>query len=329
MKEIIEKLINHHDLTSQEMEQAFEAIMAGEVSETMISAFLVALRAKGETPAEIAAAAKIMRKNARPVRVNGDTVDTCGTGGDYASTFNISTAVAFVLAGAGLKVAKHGNRSSSSSSGSADCLEALNIPIDLGPAEVASSIAERGFGFMFAPNYHPSMKHVMPVRKNLGLKTIFNILGPLSNPAAADYQVLGVFSPDLIDPMVQVLQLVGVRGAMVVHGGLDEVNVAEPTSYARLVDGHIRRGTIDPAALGMQAENLAELKVASPAESAAIVEAVLRGERQGACRNIVLLNAAAALMAVDADLDIAEGVARAVAVIDSGAAYAALERVRA
>jgi len=328
MKTLIEKLMRRENLTAVETEAAFGAIMAGSVDQINLSAFLTLLRAKGETPEEIAAAARAMRQHAVKVETAGDTIDTCGTGGDYSGTFNISTAVAFVLAGAGCKVAKHGNRSQTSSSGSADCLEALGVPIDLGPEAAASAIADRGFAFMFAPSYHPAMKNVMPVRKQLGLRTVFNILGPLSNPAGAAYQVLGVFDESLIEPLAEVLKLLGCKGAMVVNGGLDEVSIVQPTRYARLSGAKISYGQIEPAALGIQAENLEALKVVSPAQSAETVERVLRGELLGPCRDIVAVNAAAAFMAIDDKLDIQAGLAKAGAVLSSGKAYAALNQAR-
>lgn len=328
MKTLIEKLMRRENLTVAETETAFDAIMAGSVDQVNLSAFLTLLRAKGETPEEIAAAARAMRQHAVRVETADDTIDTCGTGGDYSGTFNISTAVAFVLAGAGCKVAKHGNRSQTSASGSADCLEALGVPIDLGPQAAAAAIHDRGFAFMFAPSYHPAMKNVMPVRKQLGLRTVFNILGPLSNPAGAAYQVLGVFDEKLIEPLAEVLKLLGSKGAMVVNGGLDEVSIVQPTRYARLSGGRIRSGLIEPAALGIRAENLDALKVVSPAQSAELVEKVLKGELKGPCRDIVAVNAAAAFMALDDKLDIQDGLAKAGAVLASGRAYAALNQAR-
>jgi len=328
MKGYIERLIAGKDLGAAEMEQAFEHIMSGQVPDVQIGAFLVALRAKGEKPDEIAAAARIMRAKALHVEVGEDVVDTCGTGGDGASTFNISTAVAFVLAGAGFKVAKHGNRSVSSSSGSADCLEALGVPINLGPDEAARAIRAKGFAFLFAPGYHPSMKYAMPARKQLGIKTVFNILGPLSNPAMAAYQLIGVFSRDLIMPMIETLKILGLKGAMVVHGGIDEVCVVRPTEYARLAEGRITTGTIVPQELGLCVQTLDELRVGTPQESARLIEAVFRGEKKGACRESILINAGAAFMTLGAAQDIRSGMALAGAVIDDGAALAALNRVK-
>jgi anthranilate phosphoribosyltransferase len=328
MKDFVEKLINREDLTDAEMEKAFGMIMSGQVNDTLIGAFLIALRAKGEKPSEIASAARIMREKALRVNVDFDVVDTCGTGGDGASTLNISTAVAFVLAGAGMKVAKHGNRSVSSTSGSADCLEALGVPIDLSPGEAEASLKERGFAFMFAPRYHPSMKHAMPARKGLGMKTVFNILGPLTNPAHAQYQVIGVYRKDLIDPMIECLKILGLKGAMVVHSGLDEVSIAQTTYYARLAGGAIEKGEMCPEDAGLSRKPLDELKVSTPQESARRIEAVFDGSLKGACLETILLNAGAAFMAVDGGLGIREGVQKAARVMEEGGALRALQRAR-
>ena len=331
MKNVIEKLISREDLEEHEMQDAFDAIMSGQVNDTQIGAFLIALRAKGEKPEEIACAARIMRDKALKVDVGFDVMDTCGTGGDCASTFNISTAVAFVLAGAGIKVAKHGNRSVSSSSGSADCLEALGVPIDLDPETAATSLKSTGFAFMFAPRYHPSMKHAMPARKQLGMKTIFNILGPLTNPARAAYQVIGVYDRRLIGPVIEVLRLLGLKGAMVVHSGLDEVSISGPTAYARLAGGHISQGEILPEDAGITRNGygLEDLQVSTPQESAGLIEGVFDGSRKGACLESILLNSGAAFMALDGSIDIRDGVSMASDVIGSGKAMNALLSVRA
>jgi anthranilate phosphoribosyltransferase len=328
MKDYIEKLISKEDLRDNEMENAFDAIMSGQVNDTRIGAFLIALRSKGEKPTEIACAAKIMREKAVKVNVDFDVVDTCGTGGDSASTFNISTAVAFVLAGAGIKVAKHGNRSVSSSSGSADCLESLGVPIDLDPVRVAHSLKNSGFAFMFAPRYHPSMKHAMPARTQLGMKTVFNVLGPLTNPAGAAYQVVGVYDRNLIGPVVEVLRILGTKGAMVIHSGLDEVSISGPTEYARLADGTISQGKIQPEDAGIALKSSDELKVSTPQESARLIEGIFDGSQNGACLESVLLNAGAAFMAVDSSIDILDGVNLAARVISSGDAMNALKRAR-
>lgn len=330
MKDIIEKLISREDLEDHEMEETFDNIMSGLVNDTQIGAFLVTLRAKGEKPSEIACAARIMRDKALNVNVGFDVMDTCGTGGDGASTFNISTAVAFVLAGAGIKVAKHGNRSVSSSSGSADCLEALGVPIDLAPDKAAESLKNNGFAFMFAPMYHPSMKHAMPARKQLGMKTIFNILGPLTNPARAAYQVIGVYNRRLINPVIEVLRILGLKGAMVVHSGLDEVSISGPTAYARLSSGCITRGEILPEDAGITKNGygLKDLRVSTPQESAALIEGVFEGRDKGACYESILINSGAAFMALDGNMDIRDGVSLAEKVIASGEAMNALVNAR-
>jgi anthranilate phosphoribosyltransferase len=330
MKEVIEKLIAGQHLSEEEMEDAFDRIMSGKANDVQIGVFLAALRTKGETPGEIESAARVMRRKAIPVETGCDPlVDTCGTGGDGASTFNISTAVAFVLAGAGFKVAKHGNRSVSSSSGSADCLEALGVPINLGPEEACRTIREKGFCFLFAPAYHPSMKNAMPARKQLGIRTIFNALGPLANPAGATHQVVGVYSSFLVDPIIEVLKNMGLKGAMVVHSGLDEVSISGPTRYARLSDGKITRGELSPKDAGFELMSADELRVSSPRESAQKIEAVFEGRVNGACLNSILMNTAAAFMALDRSVDFMAGVTFARKVIKGGNALEALNRARA
>ncbi|MEA2102844.1 MAG: anthranilate phosphoribosyltransferase [Thermodesulfobacteriota bacterium] len=330
MKQLIEKLIRKQDLEAPEMEQAFDDIMSGRLDSCVVAAFLVALRAKGESPVEIASAARIMRKKAVKVDAGFDVMDTCGTGGDMASTFNISTAVAFVLSGAGIKVAKHGNRSVSSMSGSADCLEALGVPIDMDAQKASDALRDNGFAFLFAPLYHPSMKHAMPVRQALGIRTIFNLLGPLSNPANAAYQVMGVYSDDLIRPMIEVLQIMGLKGAMVVHSDLDEVSARMPTHYARLVCDEIHFGVIQPQDAGISpAASSNGLNASSPKESAAMIEAIFKGDLKGAPLDVVLINSGAAFMALDKTLDIKDGVNMASDIIQKGLAKDALDRARA
>jgi anthranilate phosphoribosyltransferase len=330
MKASFEKLISGQHLNSAEMEHAFDLIMSGQANDVQIGGFLTALRIKGETPEEIETAARVMRSRALPVKTGCDTVlDTCGTGGDGASTFNISTAVAFVMAGAGYKVAKHGNRSVSSSSGSADCLEALGVPINLGPDDAAKAIAEKGFCFLFAPAYHPSMKYAMPARKQLGIRTIFNTLGPLANPAGATNQVIGVYSASLVDPICEALKNMGLKGAMVVHSGLDEVSVTGPTRYARLSDGRITKGEITPEQAGLTPMSMEDLTVSSPMESAEKIMELFEGRLKGACLNSLLLNTAAAFMAMDGTVGIKDGVVMAGKVIKNGEALAALRRARA
>ncbi|HVN70728.1 MAG TPA: anthranilate phosphoribosyltransferase [Desulfomonilia bacterium] len=330
MKGVIEKLIAGQHLSAPEMEQAFDRIMSGQVNDVQIGGFLTALRIKGETPEEIETAARVMRKHALSVDTGCDTVmDTCGTGGDGASTFNISTAVAFIMAGAGYKVAKHGNRSVSSSSGSADCLEALGVPIDLGPEAAVRALKDRGFCFLFAPAYHPSMKYAMPARKQLGIRTIFNTLGPLANPAGATNQVIGVYAESLVDPIAEALRNMGLKGAMVVHSGLDEVSISGPTRYARLAGGKITKGEIMPADAGLAPMSMDELKVSSPQESAQKIRDLFEGRLKGACLNSLLLNAAAAFMALDGSIDLRTGVEKARKVLESGGAREALGRAGA
>ncbi|HOJ14934.1 MAG TPA: anthranilate phosphoribosyltransferase [Deltaproteobacteria bacterium] len=329
MKEAFEKIIAGRHLSADEMEGCFDLIMGGMATDAQIAGFLTALRIKGETVEEIAAAASVMRRHATRVTTGCSTVlDTCGTGGDNASTFNISTAVAFVMAGAGVKVAKHGNRSVSSSSGSADCLEALGVPIDLGPQEAARMVNETGFCFLFAPLYHPSMKHAMPARRQLGIRTVFNVLGPLANPANATHQVIGVYSSSLVEPICEVLYALGLEGAMVVNGGLDEVSISGPTVYARIRGSKIEKGEIRPEDAGLEPMPGHELRVGSPAESAALIEELFTGKRRGACLNSLLMNAAAAFMALDPSVDVAEGVRLARGVIEGGKALEALDRAR-
>jgi anthranilate phosphoribosyltransferase len=328
MKGYLEKLLSGRDLTEEEIGEAFEKIMTGNADDMEIAAFLVALRAKVESPAEIAGAAKVMRSKVNRVDVEIDVVDTCGTGGDGAKTFNISTAVAFVLAGAGHKVAKHGNRSVSSSSGSADCLEALGVPINLGPSEAAAAIREKGFAFLFAPNYHPSMKYAMPARKKLGIRTIFNVLGPLTNPAFASHQVIGVFTKNLVQPIAEVLKMLGLKGAMVVNGNLDEVSISGPTDYALLKDGRITAGVVTPEDAGIKSSPVDAIVVANAAESAKIIEDVFAGKNTGPCLDSILINAAAAFIVLGDAADFRNGAEKARAVIGSGKALEALNRVR-
>jgi len=328
MKEYLEKLLSGKDLTELQIGEAFEKIMSGGADDIEIAAFLVALRAKVESPEEIAGAAKVMRSKVNRVNVEMDLIDTCGTGGDGAKTFNISTAVAFVLAGAGHKVAKHGNRSVSSSSGSADCLEALGVPINLNADEAALAIKDKGFAFMFAPNYHPSMKYAMPARKKLGIRTIFNILGPLTNPAFATHQVMGVFSKNLVKPIAEVLMMLGLKGAMVVNGELDEVSISVPTDYALLKDGVIKTGRITPEEAGVTSSPIESIVVSNAQESAKIIEDVFSGANTGPCLDAILINAAAAFIVLGDAEDFRSGAQKARSVINEGRALEALNRIR-
>ncbi|MDK2126157.1 anthranilate phosphoribosyltransferase [Parachitinimonas caeni] len=326
-KAALNRLIDQNELFYDEMLSLMRQIMQGEISPVQSAAILMGLRVKGETVGEIAAAAAVMRELSAKVEVNDrrHLVDTCGTGGDGASTFNISTTVAFVAAAAGAKVAKHGNRSVSSSSGSADVLEALGVQLTLTPAQVASCIDEVGVGFMFAPNHHSAMRHVAPVRRELGVRTIFNILGPLTNPAEAENQVMGVFHPDLVGIQVRVLQQLGSRHVLIVHGhdGLDEITLSGPTQVAELKDGAITEYTIDPQQFGIKLCDLSALKARDVAESRAKIESVLDNEA-GPCRDIVVLNAAAAIYAAGKAASLADGVLIAADAISSGAARAKL-----
>lgn len=328
MKDYIEKLLSGKDLAEEEIEASFEQIMSGKADDVEIAAFLVALRAKAESPEEIAGAAKVMRSKVNRVNVEVDVIDTCGTGGDGARTFNISTAVAFVLAGAGHKVAKHGNRSVSSSSGSADCLEALGVPINLGPDDAARAISEKGFAFLFAPNYHPSMKFAMPARKKLGIRTIFNVLGPLTNPAFASHQVIGVFSKGLVSPVADVLKMLGLKGAMVVNSGMDEVSISGPTDYALLKGGRVMTGTVSPEDAGIARSPVEALVVKNAGESAKIIEGVFAGKVDGPCLDAILINSAAAFIVLDEVRDFREGVAKAGVVVREGRALDALNMAR-
>jgi anthranilate phosphoribosyltransferase len=324
------RVIEHREIFHEEMVALMRQIMSGEVSPTLISAIIVGLRVKKETIGEIAAAAQVMREFAARVEVpdHAHLLDTCGTGGDSAHTFNISTAAALVSAAAGAKVAKHGNRSVSSKSGSADVLEALGVNIVLNPAQVARSVSEVGVGFMFAPHHHPAMKHAAPVRKELGVRTIFNILGPLTNPAGAKNQLMGVFHPDLVGIQARVLQRLGSRHVMVVHGleGLDEVSISGETMVGELKDGEVREYRVHPRQFSMEVSDLQAIQVASGQESAEMLRQVLAG-KPGPARDIVLLNAGAAIYVSGLAASLEEGVARARGVIDTGAARRKLDEL--
>ncbi len=327
LKPYIAKAIQRQNLTLEEAEAAMTIIMTGQATPAQVGAYLVALRMKGETVDEITGSARAMRANAVHVpRCADDTLyDTCGTGGDGAHTFNISTAAAFVIAGTGRKVAKHGNRAASSQCGSADVLASLGVSLDLAPEQVARAIDEVGIGFLFAPKFHPAMKHAGGVRKELGQRTIFNVLGPLTNPAGADVQVIGVYDPALTEPLARVLGQLGARAAFVIHGygGLDELNPSGPNRVSHLKDGEVRTFELDPAALGFDRMPLEELRGGAPADNAAILRGLLGGRLNGARRASVLLNASAALAAETGDFQAALGEARES--LDSGAAAQKLE----
>src|SRR5205809_4137432 len=302
LQDALQRTIEHREIFHDEMLSLMRRIMSGEVTPVMIAALTIGLRVKKETVGEIAAAAQVMREFATKVDVPDPDalLDIVGTGGDAAHTFNISTASMFVAAAAGARVAKHGGRSVSSKSGSADVLETLGANIMLTPAQVAQCIAETGIGFMFAPNHHSAMKHAAPVRKELGVRTIFNILGPLTNPAGAPNQLIGVFHPDLVGIHVRVLQRLGAEHVLVVYGkdGMDEVSLGAATMVGELKDGEVREYEIHPEDFGLTMASSRNLRVETPADSMAVLEAVLAGE-PGAARDIVALNAGAALYAAN------------------------------
>jgi len=330
LKQAIAQLIDGRDLDATEMTAVMRAIMTGGATAAQIAGFLVALRLKGETVAEIAAAAAVMRELASGVDIGDLTnaVDIVGTGGDASGTFNVSTASMFVAAAAGCHVAKHGNRSVSSKSGAADVLEAAGIKLGLTPAQVAQCVREVGVGFMFAPAHHGAMKHAIGPRRELGVRTIFNILGPLTNPAGVKRQVLGVFAESLLDPLAEVLRSLGSEHVMVVHAedGLDEISIASPTDVAELKDGAIRRYRISPADFGLESTSLDAIRVDGPEQSLQLVRAALAGE-PGAARDIVLLNAGAAIYVAGVAESLATGIDAARQAIERGAALERLERL--
>lgn len=326
--EALTRCIEHREIFHDEMLHLMRTLMRGEMSPQIAAALLMGLRVKKETVGEITAAAQVMREFALPVPVPdpSDLLDMCGTGGDGSHTFNISTAAMFVTAAAGVKIAKHGNRSASSSSGSADVLEALGANVMLSPQQVADSIAQTGIGFMFAPAHHGAMKNVAAVRKELGVRTIFNILGPLTNPANAANQLMGVFHPDLVGIQVRVLQRLGSRHVLIVHGkdGMDEASLGASTLVGELKDGQVREYEIHPEDFGMAMVSNRSLKVDNREESAAMVRAALDGE-PGPARDIVAFNAGLAIYAGNGAASIADGLTLAFDTIASGAARAKLE----
>ncbi len=329
IKDAIAKTIRREDLTQAEAEAAMMDIMTGNATQAQIGAYLIALRMKGETVDEITGSARAMRANVVPVPVKtvGTLYDTAGTGGDGKHTFNISTAAAFVIAGAGRKVAKHGNRAASSQCGSADVLSALGVNLDLTPEQVGQAIDEVGIGFLFAPKFHPAMKHVGGPRKEIGQRTIFNVLGPLTNPAGAEVQIIGVFDPDLTETMAQVLGELGSRAAFVVHGagGMDELSTVGPNRVSHLKDGKVTTTTLDAEALGLPRGDMADLAGGTPEDNAKILRGVLSGSLNGTRKNAVLLNAAAALAAESGDFR--EGFALAKQALESGAALGKLDEL--
>ena len=328
IKEAIDIVVSGKSLTIEQAAEVMQEIMDGEATPAQFGSFVTALRLKGETVEEIAGMARVMREKSVPVSVSGPLVDTCGTGGDASKTFNISTTAAFVVAGAGLKVAKHGNRGISSGCGSADVLDALGVKIDLGAPEVEKCLEDIGIGFMFAPTFHPAMKYAAPSRKEIGIRTVFNILGPMTNPAGAQSQLLGVFEESLTMKMAQVLCLLGCHHALVVHGedGLDEITLGGKSTVCELKGDEITRCYIDPEDFGFPRTNLSNLRGGPPQENADILRRVLQGEK-GPYRNIVLVNAAAALVAGDMAKDLEKGVHLAREAIDSGSALDKLNRL--
>ena len=327
-QEALTRIIEHREIFREEMLSLMRTIMSGDVSPVLIAAIITGLRVKKETIGEIAAAAEVMREFATKVPVPDEPhlIDTCGTGGDAAHSFNISTAAMFVAAAAGAKIAKHGGRSVSSKSGSADVLEALGVNINLTPEQVARSIAQVGVGFMFAPSHHGAMKHAAPVRRELGVKTIFNILGPLTNPAGARQQVMGVFHEDLVGIQARVLQRLGSRRVMIVHGaeGLDEISVSGPTLVAELRDGNITEYTIAPKDFGLGVHDLMAIRVQSVEQSRALLLGALANEA-GAARDIVALNAGASIYTAGLAPTLGAGVEKAISVIANGAARRKLD----
>jgi anthranilate phosphoribosyltransferase len=321
------ELLDGRDLDRAQARAVMDSIMSGEATPAQIGGFLVALRLKGETADEIAGCAEAMRAHVLPVNANrDDLVDTAGTGGDGGKTFNISTAAALVAAAAGAGVAKHGNRSVSSQAGSADVLESLGFELDLPPARIAQSIDELGFGFMFAPTHHPSMKHAAPVRRELAARTVFNVLGPLTNPAGARAQIVGVYSPLLVPVIADVLATLGARRAFVVHGagGIDELSPTGPNLVYEVTAGDVRRREIDPLDLGVERCAPEELRGGSADENAGKIRDVFRGGNGGR-RSAILLNAAGAIAAAGHAEDLREGLEVAREALDSGAAAARLD----
>ena len=326
IRDAIETLVAGRSLSMDQAAAVMREVMDGEATPAQLAAFLAALRVKGETPEEIAGMAAVMREKALRVDVDGTLVDTAGTGGDGKGTFNISTAAAFVAAAAGLKVAKHGNRAASGSCGSADVLEALGVKIELGPEGVKRCIHEVGIGFMFAPTFHPAMRHAAPVRREIGIRTVFNILGPLTNPARADRQLVGIADPSLGEKMAEVLKLLGTRHSLVVHGedGLDELTLGAHTRVWEVKESEVRSYRVSPEELGLPRVSTQDIVGGSPEENAGILRRLFQGE-EGPAREVALLNGAAVLMVGGKAQDLTDGIALARDVIDSGAALAKVD----
>ncbi len=344
IREAIHKVVDKIDLEEEEMMQVMEEIMSGEATQAQIGSFITALRMKGETIDEIVGAAKVMRQRATKIPIEGvaldldrddinidreTIIDTCGTGGDGTLTFNISTATAFVVAGGGITVAKHGNRSVSSVCGSADVLKELGVNIDATPETVAKCIRKICIGFLFAPTFHGAMKHAIGPRREIGIRTIFNILGPLTNPANAKYQVLGVYKEELCETLAYVLQRLGTKRAMVVHGmdGMDEITVTKDTYVAELKNNQVKTYYINPTHFNMPIYSFSELRGGNATDNANIIKDILTGKERGAKRAIVVLNAGAAFYVAGKATTIKEGIEYAQSVIDSGKAIAKLEKL--
>lgn len=329
MQTAIHAVTERRNLTSEQMTAAMRLIMTGEATPAQIGGFLVGLRMKGETVEEIAAAAGVMRELATRVELElPHLVDTCGTGGDGAHTFNISTTAAFVAAAAGANVAKHGNRSVSSKSGSADVLEAAGVNLELTPQQVGECVKQAGVGFMFAPKHHSAMKHAIGPRREMGVRTLFNVLGPLTNPAGAPHQVLGVYSGEWLEPLAQVLGRLGSKHVLIVHAedGMDEISIGAPTQVAEWQHGTLRRYAITPEQFGMVRADVQRLAVELPEQSLGIMRDVL-DDKEGPARDIVVLNAGAAIYAADLAATLEEGVQKARTVIASGAARERFDRL--
>ena len=329
MKQYLQKILDGSNLSQKEASEAFDLIMSGEATPAQIAGFIVALRMKGESVDEIAGGASSMRRHAIFIDTGGlPVVDTCGTGGDTCHTFNISTTAAFVVAGAGVPVAKHGNKAISSKCGSADLLIQLGVNVEVPPDKVEECVREAGIGFMFAPKLHPAMKHAMGPRRELGVRTIFNMLGPLTNPAGAKSQIIGVFSPELTEPFANVLRLLGSKRAFIVHGhdGMDEITTTAATRVSELNSGKVRTYELNPLDFITEYAVLADLAGGEPAANAEITRKVLSGEK-GPCRDIVCLNAAAAIVAGGKAENLKDGWKLAEKSVDSGKAQKALENL--
>ena len=331
IRETIQKVVDGQDLTERETVDTMNEVMSGEATPAQVASFITALRIKGETIEEITGAARVMREKSTKIYTKHPLViDTCGTGGDRAHTFNISTTAAFVAAGAGIPVAKHGNRAASSQSGGADVLKALGVNIEIGPEQVGACIDDIGIGFLFAVTLHGAMKYAIGPRREIGIRTIFNVLGPLTSPAGTQAQVLGVYTPALTEALAHVLNNFGAQRAFVVHGGdgLDEITTTTTTQVSELADGEVNTYTLDPTELGIPTAQPSDLKGGTPDENAEMTLSVLRGEK-GPKRDIVLLNAAAAIVAGSKVEDITAGLTAAAESIDSGRALEKLKGLRA